>query len=88
MGMNISEYYEYKKDNDKQIADYNKQQEEEKKENKQKKDEKTKEQLKSGLEKITALPETISHFTKVSGAAAILGALGAGANALKEKMGK
>ena len=86
--MNISEYYEQKKDNDKQIADYNAQMEKEKKEQKKEKDEKTKEQLKGGVEKVTTVVSAIPHFAKATGLAAILGALGAGANALKEKMGK
>lgn len=84
--MNISEYYEQKKDNDKQIADYNAQLEKEKKEQKKAKDEKTKEQLKGGVEKVTTVVSAIPHFTKAAGLAAILGALGGAANWVKDKV--
>lgn len=81
--MNVSEYYEYKKDNDKQIADYNAQKESEKKEQKKAKSEKEKEQLKNGVEKVTSVISAIPHFTKAAGLAAILGTLGSVANNLK-----
>ena len=81
--MNVSEYYEYKKDNDKQIADYNAQMEKEKKEQKKEKQEKTKDQLKSGVEKVSTVVSAIPHFTKAAGLAAILGAIGSVANNLK-----
>ena len=81
--MNVSEYYEYKKDNDKQIADYNAQMEKEKKEQKKEKQEKTKDQLKKGVETATTVITKIPNFAKVTGAAAILGMLGSVANNFK-----
>ena len=75
--MSVSEYYEYKKGNDQQIADYKAEQEKAKDEQKKEKDEQTKEKIK---DVITSIP----HFTKVSGAAAIAGLIGAGINKAKE----
>lgn len=85
--MNISEYYEYKKDNDKQIADYKAQQEQEKKSARKAKTEGTKEQIKKGIDKATTVATVIPHFLKATGAAAILGALGNAADWVKDKVG-
>lgn len=84
--MNISEYYEQKKDNDKQIAEYNAQQEEEKKEKKKEKQEEQKEKLKKGVETATTVVTNIPHYAKATGLAAILGALGGAANWVKDKI--
>lgn len=81
--MNVSEYYEYKKDNDKKIADYKEQQEKEKKANKKAKSEQDKERIKGAVEKTVSVVSAIPHFTKAAGAAAILGLLGAGYNKVK-----
>lgn len=81
--MNVSEYYEYKKDNDKKIADYKEQQEKEKKASKKARSEKDKERIKGAVEKTVSVVSAIPHFTKAAGAAAILGLLGAGYNKVK-----
>ena len=78
--MSVSEYYEYKKGNDQEIADYKAEQEKAKDEQKKEKEEQTKEKIKNVVETVSSIP----HFAKLSGAAAIAGLLGAGAKKAKE----
>lgn len=83
--MNISEYYENKKENDKQIADMKAELEKEKKAQKKEKAEDSKEKLQKGIEKTTTIVSNIPHFAKATGVAALLGLLGGAADKIKEK---
>lgn len=83
--MDISEYYENKKENDKQIADMKAELEKEKKAQKKEKAEDTKEKLQKGIEKTTTVISNIPHFAKATGVAALLGLLGGAADKIKEK---
>ena len=83
--MNISEYYENKKENDKQIADMKAELEKEKKAQKKEKAENSKEKLQKGIEKTTTFVSNIPHFAKAIGIAALVGLLGGAANKIKEK---
>lgn len=78
--MNVSEYYEYKKENDKKIDDFNARKEEAEKKERKEKHDKTKEQVKDTIEKTVTM---IPHFTKLAGAAALTGLLAAGADKIK-----
>lgn len=82
--MNVSEYYEYKKGNDEQIAEYNAQKENEKKEQKKQKTENTKEKIKGAVDTVEKVATAIPHFTKAAGIATVLGLIKKGADKAKE----
>lgn len=85
--MNVSEYYEYKKDNDKKIDDFNAKKEEVEKKEKQEKKNKSVEQVKNAVGKTVSVVTSIPHFAKTAGIAALAGLLADGYNAVKN-MGK
>lgn len=81
--MNVSEHYEYKKNNDKQIADFKAEEEKKHTEEKKQKKEQQKEQLKNAVSKTTSVITNIPHFSKAAGVTALLGLIGTGASQLK-----
>lgn len=82
--MNVSEYYEYKKENDEQKNQAKAEAESQIKEERKEKNEKDKERLKNAVEKTTTVITNIPHYAKLTGAAALLGLLGKGVDKVKE----
>lgn len=78
--MNVTEYYEYKKDADAQKQAAKAEEEKKKKEDK----EKDSERIKNAVTKTATVVSNIPHYAKLTGAAALLGLLGSGINKVKE----
>lgn len=80
--MNVSEYYEYKKQNDEQKNLAKAEVESQKKEQRKEKAEQDKDRIKNAVEKTATVVTNIPHFAKAAGVAALLGLIGGGVKKL------